>query len=88
MAFGGNVPHFDTVYQRVCLQLSHARLAVGGDSHARNTVWKIEGILGTQQYRGGLSTLRGNRGLEHFAVGGGNLGKVYSFSSVQFFEEL
>ena len=70
MAFGGNVPHFDTVYQRVCLQLSHARLAVGGDSHARNTVWKIEGILGTQQYRGGLSTLRGNRGLEHFAVGG------------------
>ena len=68
MAFGGNVPHFDTVYQRVCLQLSHARLAVGGDSHARNTVWKIEGILGTQQYRGGLSTLRGNRPLQRDVI--------------------
>ena len=48
----------DRRYNEVCANLAHARLAVGGDSHARKMAVAMEQLIGRGNFEGGISLNR------------------------------
>ena len=64
---GRNYSVSDRGYSDLCQDTRHWRLAIGGDSHARNISNKMRSIMGYGSYEGGV---RLNIGYDQFALGG------------------
>ena len=64
---GRNYSVSDRAYVDLCQDTRHWRLAIGGDSHARNISNKMRSIMGYGSFQGGV---RLNIGYDQFALGG------------------
>ena len=58
MAINNSYIANDRRYNEVCANLAHARLAVGGDSHARRMAVAMEQLIGRGNFEGGITLNR------------------------------